>query len=277
MIYTRKYSEIKSQFPFRYNARAFLRDYIIFFLSLRSRVDITSEWIRFPFYHHVFDDERKCFDRQLKYMKNFGDFISIDDSVECLRKKGKIGGRYFHISFDDGFENFHSNALPILLENRSFPSIFIPTDYIGRSIQKDGEDFKKFSQALFLRRPIKFMTWDECRNAHDLGVTIGSHTMSHVRLSSLSKTKVKEELLESKKIIENNLKYHCRHFACPWGVPDSDFRRNIDTETAKEVGYDSFLTTQRGPNLETGDPFFIHRDLMFAEWKNYQLKYFFSR
>ena len=48
------------------------------------------------------------FIRQLKDMKNFGEFISMDAAVELLTSKDPLEGRYFCLSFDDGMKS----ALP---------------------------------------------------------------------------------------------------------------------------------------------------------------------
>jgi peptidoglycan/xylan/chitin deacetylase (PgdA/CDA1 family) len=60
------------------------------------------------------DDECASFDKQLKYMKNIGDFISLDDAVTLLESNQSLCGRYFCITFDEGFKNCFTNAIPIL-------------------------------------------------------------------------------------------------------------------------------------------------------------------
>jgi len=47
--------------------RELARDAAIRLLSVGRSLD-KDNWIRFPYYHHVFDDERDGFARQLKYM-----------------------------------------------------------------------------------------------------------------------------------------------------------------------------------------------------------------
>src|SRR5438309_164771 len=71
------------------------------------------EWIQVAFYHWVLDDQREVFRRQLESLRKYGDFISLDDAVELLRSGNRIGGRYFAITFDDGFKNCLANAVPV--------------------------------------------------------------------------------------------------------------------------------------------------------------------
>lgn len=277
--YVTNYSELKSNYSLNIKVRSILRDITIFLLSMFSKVDNSKEWIRFPFYHHVFDDERKKFDRHLGYMKNYGDFISLNDAVNIFEQNKKIGGRFFCVSFDDGFKNCVTNALPLLVKHACPAAFFLPVGCIGRVQDLKKEILEEFfiTSVAAYPFPVEFMDWDDCRKLLNESMLIGSHTFSHLILKDISENKVKEEMLRSKKIIEENLKVPCRHFCCPWGRAGKHFRRNVDPGIAKEVGYLSFLTTERGLNYKGADPFFIKRDHLIAKWGVYQLRYFLSK
>lgn len=248
-------------------------------LSLASRVPTEREWIRCPFYHHVFDDERKGFETQLRYMRNYGDFISISDAVEMLGNCRSIGGRYFCISFDDGFKSCATNALPILLEHRCSAAFFLATDYIGCKLDHDFEAAERFFRRTIYPQgiAIEFMDWDDCRKLVQEGMTIGAHTCSHVRLSSLDTGSVQRELMNSKQKIEEELGTECLHFAAPWGKPGQDIDLVLHRDKVREVGFRSLLTTERGANEKLGDVFSIRRDFLLAGWRTYQLRYLFGR
>lgn len=279
MIVAKNFKELEKLSSFKKRIRSVARDRTIFFLSTFSKIDSSEEWIRFPYYHHVFDDERNDFGRHLRCLKNYGDFISLDIAVDIFEKKQKIGGRYFCVTFDDGFKNCVDNALPILVENKCPATFFISTEYIGCNITENREIIQRFfcNTACSYPIPIEFLSWDDCRRLLEAGMIIGSHTCSHVPLSKLNSDQVKSELSESKHKIGTELGINCRHFASPWGIPKKDFRIAIDPIIAKEAGYRSFLTAERGPNCYMTDPFKIRRDHMLAKWGNYQLWYFFSK
>lgn len=275
----KNFSELERLYPLRRRMRSFLRDAVVFLLSSFPRTDSSKEWIRFPFYHHVFDDERKDFQRHLRYFRNQGDFISIDDAVDIFEKKQKIGGHYFCVTFDDGFKNCLWNALPILAENNCPAAFFIPTDYIGWEVHKDKEIIRRFfidSRDAY-PLPIDFLNWRDCRTLIAAGMTIGSHACRHLPPVRLDKEQLKTELVKSKKKIEEELGVDCNHFCCPWGLPVRDFKIGVDPLIAKEAGYRSFFTIMRGPSLSGTDPFCIRRDHLLAKWQDYQLRYFFTR
>lgn len=274
----KNYSELEKLYPFRRHMRSFARDLLILLLFTFSKRGSSTEWVRFPFYHHIFNDERSDFERHLRYFKNHGDFISIDKAVEIFERQEKIGGCYFCVSFDDGFKNCVSNALPILVENGCPAAFFIPSNYIGCDIDRDGDTIQKFfARANDLPMPIEFLSWDDCRKLRDAGMTIGSHTCSHIPPAKLNIEQLKLELIRSKHKIEEELRVDCRHFCCPWGLPGKHFRVDIDPLITKEAGYRSFFTSERGPNFKGTDPFRIRRDQILAKWDNYQLEYFFAK
>lgn len=269
------YREWSAGLSRRERLRTSARDAMIFGLSLTSRVPRGSNWIRFPYYHHVFDDERSSFDAHLGYMRNFGEIISVDTAMEMLASHDRVDGRYFCITFDDGFKNCVTNALPILLERQATAAFFIPTRFIGTSLERDREVLLAFyGHGKIL---MEFLDWDDCRTLAEAGMTIGSHTVSHRVLSGLTDTEVETELRESKKTIERELGTSCDHFCAPVGRPDLDFRTDRDPELARKVGYRSFLTTQRGSVHRLSTPMAVDRDHTLADWGLYQLRYFFSR
>ena len=231
-------------------------------------------WIRFPYYHHVFDDERDGFARQLKYMASLGDFIGLDDAVAMLDGGGDIDGRYFCITFDDGFRNWATNAAPVLLDAGTVAALFVVTGFIGTSIEDDRDKLLGFYEQGDLL--MEFLSWDDCRALADAGMTIGSHTINHVHLADLDAAAAKAEIKGSKDAIEAELDRPCYHFCCPFGREGIDFLGSHHPGMAKDAGYKSFLTGRRGAMRRGSSTIMIRRDHMLAGWGDYQLKYFFS-
>jgi peptidoglycan/xylan/chitin deacetylase (PgdA/CDA1 family) len=275
--YAENYSDLLRCLSTMYRLKKLVRDVVIYPLSFKLHKMSTSEWIRFPYYHHVFDDERRGFKRQLLFMRTMGEFISLDNAVDLLREKQRLGGRYFCITFDDGFKNLATNAWPILAEFSCPAAVFVATDYIGSDIHRDQALLAKFYATAAYPRPIEFLSWDDCRQLLKMGATIGSHTCSHVRISELPSEALQDQLRKSKEAIETELGISCHHFSAPWGRPSHDFRKETDPIMALKIGYTSFLTSERGPNFQGQSPLHIRRDQLRAGWGNYQLRYFFSR
>ena len=63
------------------------------------------------------------------------------------------------------------------------------------------------------------MTWEQVRVARRAGVEIGSHTCTHPRLTRVDNQQLEDELIRSKKKIENELEESVSAFCYPFGRP----------------------------------------------------------
>lgn len=268
------YEEFRRSLPHRGRIISILRrrlqhvGRIAAILNLWSQRTLLSNpgFICFIFYHHIFSDERGGFERQLEFMGRYGSFIGYDDAVSLIHSGTRIPGRYFCLSFDDGFKNCATNALPILAEREIPCTFFIPVNYIGSCLNK-------FPNHFGYSVPIEFMTWDDCRSLVRAGMLVGSHTCSHRRLSSLDQNEAEAELRESKTIIERELGQSCHHFCAPFGIPGLDFVPERESLLARGLGYQSFSTAQRGLMSGGNSTYSIVRNGLVAGWGEYQLKY----
>ncbi len=275
MTPVRTYEDFTNKKSITEKVRAGLRkSFILASARVSNKTFLNGNWIQFPYYHHVFDDEKLGFERQLKFLSNYGEFISMDQSLELLKEPSKIDGRYFCVGFDDGFSSCGSNMVEVT-ESLDIPVIvFLPTSFVGFYPEEDNLDmlsaFKNSGNP-----PMDFLSWLECKDLLSRKVSFGSHTVSHVPLKELTDQQLKYELKQSKQEIEEKLDIECIHFACPWGRPNIDFDVNSIKEIMIECGYQSFSTTERGVmSTDFSNPYHIRRDHLLANWENFQLKYF---
>ena len=150
------------------------------------------------------------------------------------------------ITFDDGYHDFYTTALPILRRHNFSATVFLPTAFIGQEPQ----NFKGRA----------CMTWDEVRESAKAGIEFGSHTVNHPKLYELGLPQIRAELKESKTAIENELGQPVRSFAYPYAFPSADraFVKSF-VELLKETGYDCNVTTKIGLAGKNDDPFTLKR------------------
>ena len=79
--------------------------------------------------------------------------------------------------------------------------------------------------------------------ARDRLVTIGSHCLTHKRLSLLSEEEARREISESRPILEAWLQVPVRHIAYPFGGRNACGEREF--QLAKAAAYRSGVTTRR--------------------------------
>ncbi len=287
------YAQFVKHYSWRRRLRALLRDTALFFLSLPADMARKGAAVRFTSYHHVFDDERLAFARQLKYLKNYWEFISLEHAVQMVRGELPIDGQYYCMTFDDGYRNCLSNALPILQEQQCVATFFVVTALVdavtalqaeqGRDAPLVGRAETEMLERILGFTPgrdgptVPFLNWAECRQLQEAGMTVASHTRSHRNLSLLAVQEVRQEMRRSRADILQHLGRDVPHIACPVGRPILDFRPEVDPVVAAEEGYASFITSERGANRAGDNPYRMRRDHLCAWWGNHQVKYFFSR
>jgi peptidoglycan/xylan/chitin deacetylase (PgdA/CDA1 family) len=235
-----------------------VREAVLFALSLnRFRRSPKQGELRTLCYHRVPPNSVPGLSRQLKGLRDYGEIIRPDEALSLL-SGGSFDGRYFLVTFDDGYECTVSNALPVLLDHNIKALMFVISDYL---INPPHEGF---------------LTKEGCREWLRAGMAIGSHTNTHRQLSTLSEQEVIEELNLSQIALSKLSGAPIQHFASPWGLPNRDFYRDRDPPLAKAAGYSTFFTTTRGPARRCADPMCLPRDVIEPDWGVWQFRYFFG-
>lgn len=105
-------------------------------------------------------------------------------------------------------------------------------------------------------QPYRAMTWDQVRFAQKNGITIGSHTCTHPRLTHVDPLQLNDELIRSKQKIENELNHPVLSFCYPFGR-----KADIDMSVKSAVASAGYQNATIGYyNLAvTNDPYEIKR------------------
>ena len=61
------------------------------------------------------------------------------------------------------------------------------------------------------------MRWEDAKRLAQMGMTIGSHSVSHINMNLLNEDELEREVVVSKRIIEERLGVRCDHFCYPYG------------------------------------------------------------
>lgn len=144
------------------------------------------------------------------------------------------------ITFDDGFANFYTTAMPVLAERGIPATVFIVTGAVGGDNKWELRD----SRARVPRLPL--MSWDEIADAADRGFDIGGHGHAHRSLAGLRRRDVEREVDECSDLIEARLGAPPATFAFPYG----DFDANAAAVVAKRF---RLAVTTEFRALDSGD------------------------
>jgi peptidoglycan/xylan/chitin deacetylase (PgdA/CDA1 family) len=161
--------------------------------------------------------------------------VSQLQAFEALEYGKPLPSKPVMITFDDGYRDVLWHAAPVLHRLHMPATAYIITDRV------DGPD-------------PSFLTWPELVRLEKLGFTIGSHTVHHLDLTSLSAADALSELADSKRTLEQHLGHPIQFFAYPAG------RENPSVVAlALKAGYVLAVTTQPGSTQSAQDPLTLHR------------------
>jgi len=245
------------------------------------------------------------FESLLRFVSKHYKVISLSECAEHFRTNTEFAYSSLLLTFDDGYRDVLTHALPVLRKHR-FPSvIFVPTqaveqgcgfwwdalydllmhattqsintreisdsavhhfiEKIERIIQirqserktaileliEDLQDSNTEVRERVLTSLFKnseqtngnVVNWQQLQEMTASGMTIGSHTVHHEFLSSISEKEVISELRESKKNLETRLETRIESFSYPGG------RYNSKTVcSVEEAGYDCAFLAETGIN-----------------------------
>jgi peptidoglycan/xylan/chitin deacetylase (PgdA/CDA1 family) len=139
------------------------------------------------------------------------------------------------MTFDDGFQELHRYAFPLLREFSYTAVVFVATGHVGRAatwIERDmteinarilprlrlpASEVERHTEQLrsFSRR--KLLSWDEIGEMHAYGIDFQSHSCTHPFFSTLDLPTIQRELEDSKAEIEERLHKTVHCIAYPYG------------------------------------------------------------
>lgn len=163
------------------------------------------------------------FEEHLQYLTQEGyKIVSVGKLAELLRTGSSVE-KVVAFSFDDGYKNNHSEALPLLNKYKAKASFYIVNRDVGKSIYMD--------EPMLL-------------DLIDNGMEIGSHTINHAPLALIDPKYLSWEVGAAKKRLEAKLEgYALQGMA----YPNGGYNAKV-LEAVQQYGYTYGLTGKVGAN-----------------------------
>mgnify|MGYP003439152040 FL=1 len=191
--------------------------------------------------HNKWRVKPKDFEKQMNwfYKNNWKSF-----TISELVKLDEIPKKSFVVTFDDGFEDNFLNAFLILKKYNFKATIYLVPN------QKTNHWEEKNTSVLS-----NLLNNEQILQMQNSGlIEFGSHTLSHVNLSTINDEQLLNELKKSKEEVEKITNQECEAFAYPYGKFDDNIVNSV-----KRVGYKNATVVKRGLFKKDDDVFTIKR------------------
>jgi peptidoglycan/xylan/chitin deacetylase (PgdA/CDA1 family) len=165
----------------------------------------------------------------------FGDAIA--QGVSILPTRPVI------LTFDDGFTDFFTEALPVIRQYGFTATLYVTTGFIGKR-QATGS----------------MLDWEQLGEISQCGIECGGHSHSHRQLDTLTPTVARDEIVRCKWLLEDRLGQEILSFAYPHGYHCATTKRLV-----REAGYTSACAVGYAMCSIATDPFALTRLRMGAD------------
>lgn len=177
---------------------------------------------------------------QMAYLYHMGyQTFSLEAALAGLKGERELPEKAVVLTFDDGYRNFELYAFPILKRYGFTATVYL----IAKMVGKNAEWLAKEGHA-----PAPLLDRDAVLRLQDEGIAFGSHACSHERLTTLDRRTARQEIFESKAVLEDLLRAPVSHFCYPYG--DHDL---ACLEMVREAGYSTAVTCLKAAATESFD------------------------
>lgn len=172
----------------------------------------------------------RAFARQMAWLKLLG-YTGLSMSALQPYLQGERTGKVVGITFDDGYQNNLTHALPALLEQGFSSTCYAVSGLLGKTNVWD-------ENVGIAQTPL--MNEGEIRQWANAGQEIGSHTRCHLDLTATDDAKCQVEMTLGKTELQSVIGQPVGHFCYPYGHYEPKH-----VAMARELGFLTATTTQR--------------------------------
>jgi len=235
------------------------------------KIQSKKKLFRILVYHRIGDNcegsapfvTSKRFKKQIVCLKKYYQITKLDEIVKFSKGTQDVFANLIAITFDDGYKDIMNNVLPIIKELEVPVTVFLTSDCIGNNKMlwtdalyfhfKEEKNLREFYN--FKERLKKVDNKERVRILNELGldynkglmlnwqdvlkliennnVEIGSHSKTHAILANMDTKEAREEILDSKQKIEEQISRKISGFSYPAGKYDEAIKKSV-----KKAGYE---------------------------------------
>lgn len=154
-----------------------------------------------PNYTSPYYVKPEVFEEEMKLLHDWGyTTITTELLIKAIAEGADLPPRPILITFDDGHLDNYTTAFPIMQKYGFTGVLYIVANFIGADQYLNADQIKEMASA---------------------GWEVGSHSISHLNLTSLDPERQRYEIVDSREILETKLGIPILTFAYPFGVSNS--------------------------------------------------------
>ena len=194
-----------------------------------------------------YDTSIDLFKVQMKFLKeNQYKVVPLSAIADWVKQGTPLPKKAIGICFDDNYMGVYKNAYPVLKKYKFPATDFVHTHYVGVMTAKDHP------------------TWKQLQEMEDSGLMdIGSHTVNHTSLATVSIESARWEITESLKALQTHLKKKPRRY---FAYPNVSYNDAVVAEVEKS-GFAAGFYGVEGP-VDPKESLFKIRRIHITEVSN---------
>jgi biofilm PGA synthesis lipoprotein PgaB len=169
--------------------------YILCYHDVETKANVSSQY----------DTSVELFKQQMKFLKEQNyKVVPLSAIADWVKSGTPLPAKAIGICFDDNYMGVYKYAYPILKKYKFPATVFVHTRYVGVMTAKDHPTWKQLQEMEDSADPVRGI------------MDIGSHTVNHTSLATVSIESARWEITESLKALQTHLKKKPnRYFAYP--------------------------------------------------------------
>jgi peptidoglycan/xylan/chitin deacetylase (PgdA/CDA1 family) len=157
--------------------------------------------------------------------------IGLGDWIRAMARHKPLLGKPVILTFDDGYRDFLTAAMPTLRVHGFSATVFLVADRIGRTAHWDSG----------YGEPARLLSWEEVRALQEAGIEMGCHSSLHRPMTEMRRTELVEDTMRARAILEEGLATPIKTLAYPYGAENEFVRRVI-----KGLGFRAAVSCEPG-------------------------------
>jgi len=149
------------------------------------------------------------FAEQMEWLSQNARVVSLGVITDRLRQHAPLPRRAVVLTFDDGYRDFYTNAAPHLRRHGFPATVFLPTASCGQTNAWPGLPSGVEEREL--------LTWQQIKELAGQGTYFAPHGVTHQDMTLLSVADAEQEMVASKREIEEKIGRAVEFFCYPYG------------------------------------------------------------